>query len=289
MIADRDAATIQRVNVASLPYTVLLLLLELAVGSLALVTVFDARRQVTAGYVKAGASLVAPMAALALWTYATLDRVDEVDGYALDGDWLRPAGIALGLFFLVTLGYMGASFSDRRRETIWLGAAGTAIGTVALALFAALIAQPIWSYPGALLSVLASAAVLGGALMAMTWGHWYLTSGRLPKEPMEQMSLVVLGALALQAALVLLGALAPVRNVPLTEAAFGVGLAQNPAFWLRIAVGLLFPAVAALLAWRSARIRGMMSATGLLYIALGAVLAGEVLARGLLFSTGSAV
>ena len=29
-----------------------------------------------------------------------------------------------------------------------------------------------------------------------------------------------------------------------------------------------------------------MSATGLLYIALGALLAGEVLARGLLFSTG---
>jgi hypothetical protein len=32
-----------------------------------------------------------------------------------------------------------------------------------------------------------------------------------------------------------------------------------------------------------------MSATGLLYIALGALLAGEVLARGLLFSTGRAV
>ena len=276
-------------NVASLPYTVLLLLLELAVGSLALVTVFDARRQVTSGYVKAGASLVAPMAGLALWTYLTLDRVDEVDGYALDGDWLRPAGFALGLFFLVTLGYMAASFSDRRNAAIRLGAGGTVVGAVALALFAALIAEPVWSYIGALISVLASAAVLGGALMAMVWGHWYLTSGRLPKEPMEQMALVVLGALALQGALVLLGALAPVRNVPLSEGAFGVGLAQNPVFWLRIGVGLLFPAVAALLAWRSARIRGMMSATGLLYIVLGAVLAGEVLARGLLFSTGSAV
>jgi hypothetical protein len=30
----------------------------------------------------------------------------------------------------------------------------------------------------------------------------------------------------------------------------------------------------------------MMSATGLLYIAVGAVLVGEVLARGLLFLTG---
>lgn len=276
-------------NVASLPYTVLLLLLELAVGSLAVTTVFDARRQVTAGYVKAGASLVAPMTGLALWTYATLGSVDEIDGYALDGDWLRPAGVALGAFFLVTVAYMAATFVERRRAALVLGSGGVVLGVVALGLFAALIAVPVWSYVGTLLSVVVSAAVLGGALMAMTWGHWYLTSGRLPKEPMEQMSLLVLGALLLQGVLVVFGALAPVREVPLTEAAFGVGLAQNPAFWLRISVGLLFPAVAALLAWRSARIRGMMSATGLLYIALGAVLAGEVLARGLLFSTGSAV
>jgi hypothetical protein len=77
--------------------------------------------------------------------------------------------------------------------------------------------------------------------------------------------------------------------VPLAESAFGVGLGQNPAFWLRVGVGLAFPLAVAFLAWRAARIRGMMSATGLLYIALGAVLAGEVLARGLLFSTGSPV
>jgi hypothetical protein len=54
-------------------------------------------------------------------------------------------------------------------------------------------------------------------------------------------------------------------------------------------VGLLFPTAVTWLAFKSAQIRGMMSATGLLYIALGAILAGEVLARGLLFTTGQAV
>ena len=47
--------------------------------------------------------------------------------------------------------------------------------------------------------------------------------------------------------------------------------------------------VLALLAYKAASIRGMMSATGLLYVAVGCVLAGEVLARGLLFATGAAV
>jgi hypothetical protein len=54
-------------------------------------------------------------------------------------------------------------------------------------------------------------------------------------------------------------------------------------------VGLVFPLGVTWLAFKAAQIRGMMSATGLLYIALGAVLAGEGLARGLLFSTGHVV
>ena len=76
--------------------------------------------------------------------------------------------------------------------------------------------------------------------------------------------------------------------MPLSDG-IGVSLGENPAFWLRVGVGLLFPIGVTWLAFRAAQIRGMMSATGLLYIALGAVLAGEVLARGLLFSTGHAV
>ena len=128
--------------------------------------------------------------------------------------------------------------------------------------------------------------IIGGSLMAMSWGHWYLTNSGLPKEPLEQMSLLVVGALGLQLVLLVVGVIAPVREVPLTESAFGVSLGANPAFWLRVAVGLLFPLFLSVLAWKAASIRGMMSATGLLYIATGAVLAGEVLARGLLFATG---
>jgi hypothetical protein len=138
---------------------------------------------------------------------------------------------------------------------------------------------------GAVASTLVGAGVLGGALMAMTWGHWYLTNSGLPKEPLEQMSLLVLGAVAASALLALLGAVLPARQEPLAQEV-AVALFANPAFWLRVGVGLVFPLLLATLAWKAAGVRGMMSATGLLYIALGAVLAGELLARGLLFSTG---
>lgn len=276
-------------NAESLPYTVLILLAELAVGSMTVMTVFDARGQVTSGYVKAGALTIVPLAVLATWTALGITATDAVDGYAIGDRWLRATQVLLAIFTGLTVAQMVASMSERRRVRVLLGVAGSVAGLVALAALAALLAMPVWSYAGMLASVLASTVVLGAALMSMLWGHWYLTSGRLPKEPLEQMALLVVVALLVQAALVALAVAVPAREVPLAESAFGVGLSANPAFWLRAGVGLVFPIVVAFLAWRAATIRGMMSATGLLYIALGAVLAGEVLARGLLFTTGSPV
>ena len=273
----------------SLPYTVLILIAELAVGSLVFVTWFDARGMVTRGYVQTGAAIVVPSAVLALLVAFRLDPQAGIDGYTLRGGVLDGLRAALVLFLAVSVLHLVAAFTERARLARGLGAAGGAVGVVAIVLLAALVSAPAWSYAGVLGSMLVSALVLGGSLMAMSWGHWYLTNSGLPKEPLEQMALLVLGALIVQALLVAAGAAAPVRETPLTQGAFGVSLGENPAFWFRVGVGLLFPLVLAWLAWRAAMIRGMMSATGLLYIAVGAVLAGEVLARGLLFATGAAV
>lgn len=276
-------------NASSLPYTVLILLAELAVGGLAVLTVFDARGEVTRGYVKAGALTVMPLALLAAWTLATINQTDDVAGYALNEDWFLPARIGLAAFLVISGLHLVAALQERHALGVRFGILGSIVGTGALVAIGVLVAPPAWSAVGVVGSVIAAALLLGGALMAMMWGHWYLTSGRLPKEPMEQMSLFVLGAVVLQAVFVVLAVVIPAREVPLSESSIGVGLGGNPAFWLRVLVGLVFPAVLAWLAWRTAQIRGMMSATGLLYIALGALLAGEVLARGLLFSTGQVV
>ena len=276
-------------NAASLPYTVLMLLVELAVGSLAVVTLFDGRGMVTRGYVQLGSLLVLPLALLALWSTGALGSDEVIGGYALQLSWKPRLTVALYALIALSALHLVAAFGASRRATVVFGTRGSMAGIVVLATLAALVALPTWSYAGMFASMLAAALVLGGALMAMSWGHWYLTNSGLPKEPLEQMSLLVLGALIVQTLLVVVAAAAPVREVPLTQAAFGVSLGENPAFWFRVGVGLIFPIVLAWLAWQAATIRGMMSATGLLYIAVGAVLAGEVLARGLLFATGAAV
>jgi hypothetical protein len=52
--------------------------------------------------------------------------------------------------------------------------------------------------------------------------------------------------------------------------------------------GLAVPLAIAVMAWRTARIRSLDSATGLLYILAALVLTGEIVARTLYFLTGIA-
>lgn len=273
----------------TLPFTLLILLVELAVGSLAVTIAFDARGMVTRGYVQTGSMIVVPTALLAIMVTWGVTVSDEIDGYLFSVDWFEPFRWTLVAFLVVATLQLFAAFAGQRPASIVLGAIATAVGTVALVLLAGLVATPAWSFVGVAVSMIAAALALGGTLMAMSWGHWYLTNSGLPKEPLEQLSLLCVAALALQGVLLIVGVIAPVREVPLTDSAFGVELSANPAFWLRIGVGIVFPLVLSVLAWQAATIRGMMSATGLLYIATGAVLAGEVLARGLMFATGMAV
>ncbi len=273
----------------TLPYALLMLLIELAAGSLAFVMLFDARRMVTGGYVQTAALTAAPLVLLALLAAAGVHGRADIDGYVLRPDRLPALRWLLAASCAASVAYALAALAGGRALRLAFGGVATVLSLVSLAWLAAVVGEPAWSYAGMLASMLAAAAALGGALMAMLWGHWYLTNSGLPKEPLEQMTLLVAGAVALQLLLAIVALAAPVRIEPLTESAFGVSLAANPALWLRVGVGLLFPLVLAVLSWRAASIRGMMSATGLLYIAVGAVLAGEVLARGLLFASGAAV
>ena len=48
----------------------------------------------------------------------------------------------------------------------------------------------------------------------------------------------------------------------------------------------MFPVILAVMSFKTTQIKAMQSATGLLYIAMGAVFCGEVLAKGLMFLTG---
>ena len=162
-------------------------------------------------------------------------------------------------------------------------------GVVLIGLLAYQVSPPTWGFPGTFASLLLGTLALGFVSEAMLLGHWYLVSPKMPGKPLEELTAVLVGVMALQAVFVIVNAVIPVREAPETTALLAGSLASNPAFWLRVGVGLLFPLALSFMAWRSSLEYSMMSATGLLYIAVGAVFVGEVLARGLLFVTGAPV
>jgi len=272
----------------ALPYTVLLILAEFSVGSLIAVLIADARGMVVASFVKLSAAIVVAGAALALLAAVNVSG-SEPGGYRLN-EGLYPAVRGVSIAFLAcAAAYAVLVLRGKRELSLRAGGVAVAVGLAGLGLLAYQVSGPTWGFAGPLLSVLAGALALGLVSEAMVLGHWYLVQPKLPGRPLQELTFLLVAVLAVQGALLVLNAAVPAREVPESTAVLAGSLASNPAFWLRVGVGLLFPLALAAMAWQSSREQAMMSATGLLYIAVGAVFAGEVLARGLLFVTAAPV
>ena len=138
---------------------------------------------------------------------------------------------------------------------------------------------------GITLTVMLSAAVLGAATTGMLLGHWYLVTPALTNAPLLRAIVVLLGSLVLQAILF------PLTLAGLTHGSGSVtgALGLSPVLsilWALAAVVL--PLVASGLALPTGRLRSFMSTTGLLYLAMIAILPGQLLGQLLFFIAASA-
>ena len=279
-------------NLDALPYTSFIVLLEFSVGSLLVCLFADWRGRVAASFVKFSAAMVTVAAAVMLLNSLVLDPKSAIGGYRLDDGVLSAVKIATIAFVVTTLPYNWYLQKANRQMAMFTGVASALVGLTLVAVVAYYVSLPTWGYAGSLLSIIAGTLAVGLVVLAMTLGHWYLVTPRLPREPLEELTLLLVAAVALQGLLLVINVIIPAREVPDATAFLGsTTLGANPAFWLRITIGLLFPAALGYMSYISSRgypanENAMMSATGLLYIAVGAVLVGEVLARGLLFLTG---
>jgi hypothetical protein len=138
---------------------------------------------------------------------------------------------------------------------------------------------------GAPLAALIGALALGTALTGLSLGHWYLVTPGMSVRPLVELTLACLAALVAQCVLLPLLLWLPGTPPAGLTALFG---AYALFLGVRVIFGLLVPLAAAFMTWRTARIRSLDSATGLLYIMAALVLAGEITARTLFFLTGVA-
>jgi hypothetical protein len=119
----------------------------------------------------------------------------------------------------------------------------------------------------------------------MILGHWYLVTPKLPEAPLILLARVLLAVVVLQVVLFVAWTATGAGPAGVTPFAALVG-PWAMFVWLRLIVGLIFPLVVCWASVQTARSRSMESATGLLYINVGSIAAGTILAAGLYFGAG---
>jgi hypothetical protein len=277
-------------SVESLPYTLLLLLAQFSAGTAALVLYTQLRGTYEVAFVRVCTWMTVSGALGTALVALALEPSTRAEAFALDPDLLDPIRAAAMAMLLFSVAHW---FYLRRDDESFLanatGATTAGLGIVTLIFLAGLVRLPTWSVAGPLLTLFAGSLTIGAFSVAMIWGHWYLVKPSLDEKPLNDLALIAIAAVALELVITAVNAIIPVGSAIDSNALLAVSLPENPGFWLRVGIGLVFPIALAYMAYASSKERSMMSATGLLYIAVGAILAGEALGRGLLFVTGAPV
>ncbi|TAK22893.1 MAG: hypothetical protein EPO26_09960 [Chloroflexota bacterium] len=239
---------------AALPTTFYLVMVEIIVGTGVAMLLVEHRLEVGAGFLQfMGVSMGAVL------TIA----------YFVAGDESRAlTAIAEAL----ALGYTVFAFAQRQRMRLALNVAFTIAASFALA-----VTIPSDAAMGPLIAVSVAAASLslGASMTGMLLGHWYLVSPMLSSFPLLKVTGLFLVGLGAQIGLLAWMGAAGVAHFDVLPIVMA----------MRVAFGLVFPFVMAAFVWYSCRIRAMRTATGILYLAVGCVLMGDIAAKAYFFLT----
>jgi hypothetical protein len=267
-------------NLAFINWTVLT---GLAIGSFGAVALGRLRTDATRGYLAFTGVVAVLVGLLAIASDSALPGTANGSPVAIDGSWDQARRAAMALFCGLAIAYVVAIIR-RRRAPLLAGAAlaagGAVLGFAAIAWGGGALGPVLLA-----IELVALTAALGGVWAAMVLGHWYLVTPKLAEAPLVRFARTL--AIIVAAQLVLFVAWIGLGAGPAGVPGFGALVGTWALFvWLRLLVGLVFPLVVSWAAIQTARTRSMESATGLLYIDVGTIAAGTILAAGLYFGAG---
>lgn len=268
-------------NLAFINWTVLT---GLAAGSYAAVVLLRRRSPATRGFLGFTTACAVVFGMLAWLSDGALPSSLGGSPVVLDAAWDAPRRAALVAFLLLAaVGLVVRRVRPPVAPAVEWAAVSAGGGTL---LFGALAwGDGPLGVAGLLIQLAVVSAATGGVFAAMILGHWYLVTPKLPEAPLILLARTLLAVLVVQ--VVLFAVWVGTGAGPAGGAPFSALIGEWALFvWLRLIVGLIFPLVVSWAAVQTARTRSMESATGLLYINVGTIAAGTILAAGLYFGAG---
>jgi hypothetical protein len=268
-------------NLAFINWTVLT---GLALGTYAAVILLRRRSNATRGYLGFATACAIAFGLLAWLSDGALPSSLGTSPIALDVTWDAPRRAAL-LAFCAVAALALVARRVRRGVAGPMELIAVSAGVLTLAFGALAWGGGSLGTLGLLVELSVLTAATGGVFAAMILGHWYLVTPKLPEAPLILLSRALLTVVSVQ--LVLFVAWVGSGAGPAGGAPFGALTGEAALFvWLRLIVGLVFPLIVCWAAVKTAQTRSMESATGLLYINVGTIAAGTILAAGVYFGYG---
>jgi hypothetical protein len=198
--------------------------------------------------------------------------------------------IFLAASALLTAIYNRVVDADEFKAAIVLLIAATSTGLASVATdslaFTRLMTLGGWENWMLLVNHLAATALLGSVMLTMVFGHWYLVIPRLSIEHLKRLTKVLACAIAIRTLTIIasLVVLQFEQSVPLAAVLRELMVQQGIFFWPRVIFGVIVPVILAVMIWSTVRIQHTQAATGLLYLAVVALLFGEFFSKFLLFA-----
>jgi hypothetical protein len=286
-----------------------IVLTELSVGAVSVLVFLDWRNEVKRGFLVSYALIYLFLVGLTYLFQQNFVTTELLQTFSLvDLAWIGYLGPLFLAFLILLAVYSFFVLIDKRagidgkEEAAKLRAEGkplpgrirrglrlisgvfTVLAALGMLLVLAMIFRPLvgdspLAQTFAVIGFFAGAFAVGGVLTAMWLGHWYLVTPALSEKPLLFSTTVVLGALVLQILLsIFSGSLFPASVATANTA--GVPLGVDALGWLRLLIGFAMPLVLGGLSWKLVRDRSFQSGTGMLYLVVVCILAGEIIARG---------
>ena len=257
---------------------------EVAIGGFLALFITDLTRLVTRGFLSSTGIALLLIGAMGVAGELTLPDPSHFTDHPLNRAWLTPSSRLTLLFMGLFLVYLMAVYLRPPLMHVVIGLITAAAGICALVTTAFAFPTPGWGSAGTVASFLLSAITIGTVTTAMLLGHWYLVVPNLSTRPLLSLLALLTVGILLQAALAagaLLG-LAGHAGVATRHEVMAGGFSLS--FWMHAGAGLALPLLVTGLALQSTRTRSLMSATGLLYVAVLLILVGQVTGKIVFFN-----